>query len=189
MSNWFPVRFVILVLISVIVLLSIYPIGELFAQGGFREIHRGNQGGYRLIVVVQPEIPVVGTVHFVLTPNDLGSSEPITNARIRVIARNSDNGIAYQARALNTSESTGNYHTNIIFKSAGTWDLYIEIITDDIGKTTFRVPLQVGENPLPAQPLGSLIWLAIVSVLGGGAFYLWYSSGRIKHGFRDGHSG
>ena len=161
-------------------LLSLQPDRAAMANGNSTEIYRGSNDGYELIVGVQPDRPVVGSVHITITPIDLETASPVPHAQITVVAHDPEGKLAYQARAVSNPASIQYYDANITFESPGDWVLSIEISSDALGKTIFRVPLQVGEVPLPAQPAGTIVWLVVVSAIAGGGAYLWYRSRRLK---------
>ena len=97
------------------------------ANGDAIEIFRGREGQYEVIVGIQPEDPVVGTVHFTITPLDSSSSLPVTDAEIVIVANDQSGNPTYQARAINTPDSPQYYDANITFETPGTWTLLVSL--------------------------------------------------------------
>ena len=142
------------------------------------EIHRSQEGLYEIIVAVQPEVPVVGSVHVTVTPLDAETSAPVASAEVVVTASDAEGRAAYQVRAVNSPASPRYYDANITFERAGSWTLQVEVGSDDLGRATVFVPLQVGESPLAPGIAGTVVWLAIIAVLVGGALLIWRAASR-----------
>lgn len=159
-------------------LLTLAPFESVSANGHAVEIFRGNEGSYEIIVRILPEEPVVGTVHFSITPLDAVTLLPVTDSEILIVANDSGGEPTYQARALNTPKSPQDYEANISFESAGRWTLEIEVKSDDLGEATVTVPLNVGKQSIPPSGWGAIVLLAVVAVLVGGAIYVWHSGRR-----------
>ena len=148
------------------------------ANGDSVEIFRGSQGPYEIVVSIQPASPMVGTVHITVTPIDAATSEPLTQARITLVAHDGADAPVYQARAVNTPASPKYYDANISFESPGQWTLVVSVVTDDLGAATVRVPLDVAERPLPPALEGAIMLLVVIGAFVGGAAYLYFSSRR-----------
>ena len=152
--------------------------GPLSANGGTLEIFRGRGGSYEVVVGILPERPVVGTVHFSITPLDVSSSLPVTDAQILIIASDPRGEPTYQTRALNTPDSPQYYEANITFESPGRWELLVEVQSDQLGETTVTVPLELGEPPFTPSAAGAVVFFVLVLVLIGGSVYVWHSGRR-----------
>ena len=150
--------------------------GHATAHGEGVEFFRGREGSYELVVLVQPERPTVGTVHFVITPLDLEASLPVLDAEIDVVAHSPEGKPAYQVRALNQPLSLEDYHANITFDSPGEWTLFVDVRHDTLGRARFAVPLSVEEQSVGPGLGGAIAWLAVLGVLVGGSTYLWLRS-------------
>ena len=148
------------------------------ADGKGVEIFRAREGAYEIIVGVQPEVPVVGTVHITVTPVDLETSLPVVHAEIVIVAHDPEGVPAYQARAVNLPLAVQYYDANITFESPGDWTLIVDVRHDTLGSAEVSVPLHVGERPFPPGLAGTIVWVAVVLVLAGGAAYLVY---RVRH--------
>lgn len=152
--------------------------GDLSAHGDATEIFRGTEGAYELVLAVQPEETVVGTIHITITPFDAATSMLVDSAEIVIVAHDPEGAPTYQARAINTPASPEYYDANITFESDGEWTLMVSVDHATLGKATFSVPLGVGELPVPAGSGGAVVWLFVLVVLAGGATYVWRTSRR-----------
>ena len=159
-------------------LLTLAPAEGASANGHAVEIFRGREGSYEIIVAILPEEPVVGTVHFSVTPLDAVTLLPVTDSEIVIVANDSGGEPTYQTRALNTPKSPQHYEANITFESAGRWTLEIEVKSDDLGEVTVTVPLNVGEQSITPGGSGAVVFLVLLAVLAGGAVYVWHSARR-----------
>ena len=147
--------------------------GHSLANGESVEIFRGREGAYELIVGVQPETPVVGAIHFTITPLDIETSLPVVHAEINVVAHDPDGNPAYRVRAVNTPLAVQYYDANMTVHSPGAWTLAVEVSSDRLGRATFTVPVKVGPGPVASSLAGTVVWLAVVTVLATGATVLW----------------
>ena len=154
--------------------------GQAMANGDGLEIFRGRQGAYELTVGVQPPVPVVGPVHFTVTPFDAESSGPVLQAEITILAYDPQGNPAFQVRAVNSPAQRQYYDANITINAPGGWTLGIDVHSDALGDATFRVPLHVGASPLESGPAGAFVWIAVIAVLLGGTVFVWYSSRRAQ---------
>ena len=152
--------------------------GLSLANGESVEIFRGREGAYELIVGVQPETPVVGAIHFTITPLDVETSLPVVHAEISVVAHNPDGKPAYRVRAVNTPLAVRYYDANITIHSPGTWTLAVEVSSDRLGRVTFAVPVDVGTRPLAPSLAGTVVWVVVVAVLATGTAVLWIRTRR-----------
>ena len=149
-----------------------------YANGDTVEIFRGRGGPYEIAVGILPEEPVVGTVHFSVTPRDAETAQPVTDARVAIVALDQHGEPTYQARAVNTPASPAYYDTNVTFEAPGEWTLQVDVHSEKLGDGTVMVPLHVGEQSLPPVQAGGVIFFVLVLVLVGGAVYVWHSARR-----------
>ena len=153
-------------------------VSSAFANGDAVEIFRGEEGSYGIIVRILPKDPVVGIIHFSVTPLDAQSSLPVTDAIIVIVANNQLGEPSYQVRALNTPASAQDYEANITFESAGTWTLMVEVRSDSLGRAIFAVPVNLEEQPVGPGSVGAIVFLGVFMVLVGGGVYVYYSARR-----------
>lgn len=171
----------LLALVISIVTMLLVPQGQLSADGGDVEIFRGREGAYEITLAVRPEKPVVGTIHFSITPLSAETSELVPTATISIVAHNPQGEPMYQARALNFPVSPQYYDADLTIFTPGPWTIFVEISSDGLGEATFKVPLFVEEQRLtPNRVQGTILWLALIGVLGGGAVYVWLSARRSR---------
>ena len=171
-------RFRPVVAVPVLVILAILlaPVASASANGDAVEIFRSREGSYEIVVRVLPEEPVVGIVHFSITPLEASTALPVTDAEILIVANDQRGQPKYQARALNTPASPQNYDANITFESAGSWTLVIEVQSDRLGEVTVTGPLAVAKQSIGPGSSGGVVFLVLLVVLVGGSFYVWYSA-------------
>ena len=172
------VKAIVLGLTLLIMLLALPPSTRASANGDAVEIFRAREGPYEVVVGIQPEKPVVGTVHFSVTPLDASTSLPVTDAEIVIVANDKRGKPTYQARALNTPSSPQYYDANITFESAGAWTLLVSVRSQEVGEATFTVPLTVEGQSITPGLAGTFVFLALLAVLTGGALYVWHSARR-----------
>ena len=178
MIPWSRHRVAVLALAPLAGLLVVAPAGRALANGDAVEIFRGQEGPYEVIVGIQPVEPVVGTVHFSVTPLDASTSLPVTDAEITIVANDERGEPTYQARALNTPTSPQYYDANFTFEAPGTWTLLVQVKSEGLGEATATVPLTVREQSITPSPAGAFVLLIIVVALVGGSLYLWHSARR-----------
>ena len=174
----------VLALMALAALLTLSSVDRASANGEAVEIFRGREGPYEVIVAVLPEQPVVGTVHFSITPLNAATLLPVGDAKIVIVANNPRGEPTYQARALNTPDAPRYYEANITFESPGAWTLEIEVQSDDLGNVTITVPFDVGEQAIDPGSAGALVLLLVVMALVGGSLYVWYSARRLRRARR-----
>jgi hypothetical protein len=149
------------------------------AHGGGTEIFRAREGAYEIVVWVQPEIPVVGASHFTIKPFNVETSAPVNDAAINIVANDPRGAPTYRVRALSAPSSPQQYEANITFETPGLWTLSVSVEQDALGRATVDVPLRVDELALGPNRAGTVIWLAVIGILIGGASYLWLKQRRV----------
>ena len=156
------------------------------SNGDSVEIYRERGGGYEMVVGVLPERPRVGVVHVTITLLDAESGDPVSDARINVVAHDELGNARYQARAVNTPAAPRHYDANFTIESEGNWMLVVEVQSDRLNLATFNVPLSV-DSPSNEPGLGGLlIWLLVIAAFVGGGVYVWYSSVRASRRAAEG---
>lgn len=161
-------------------------IPTLFSSSGYAEaqtppltVFQENVEEYGLTVTVEPNPPLVGIVHFKITPVNLSTNEPITDAIIRLVASSNDGEKKIQAVAINNPQAREVYASNLKFRLAQTWSVDLEIDSPPSGPTTATFPIEIGAPPSPPQNAGAaFMFLGIFAALVGGAAYLVWSSRR-----------
>ena len=152
------------------------PWGHALAHGEALEIFRGREGPFEIVVSVQPNPPLVGTLHFSVTPINPESGTLLLNTEITIIANDPEGKPAYQVRAVNSPLSVELYDANMTVETPGDWTISVEVSREAQGTATFNFPLHIGEQALPPANIGTLVWLTVLVVLAGGATYVWYRS-------------
>ena len=155
-------------------------LGLVSANGDTVEIYRGQEGLYQIIVGVLPEKPVVGAVHFSVTPLEAATSELVADAEVLIIAGNPEGVDTYQALALNTPSSPRYYDANITFEQVGMWTIRIELQSPSLGREVVTIPLDIQEQAITPFSSGGIVFLAVLAILAGGAFYVWRSARRAR---------
>ena len=155
-------------------------LGLLSANGGTVEIYRGQEGLYQIIVGVLPEKPVVGSVHFSVTPLEAATSDLVPDAEVLIVAVNPEGVDTYQALALNTPSSPRYHDANITFEQVGMWTIRIELQSPSLGREAVTIPLDIQEQAITPFSPGGIVFLAVLAILVGGGFYVWWSGRRAR---------
>ena len=145
------------------------------------QLHRGPAGPYEVIITIQPHKPKVGTVHFGVTIFDPATQSLVEDAQVRIVAHppNPDDR-ALQTPALNDPATPIHYKGNIIFRSAGQWDLTAEIRTAEHGLATASTPINIAEASSVSSVEGLLMLILVTLALGGGTAYVIFSIKRAQ---------
>lgn len=165
---------------AVVVLVLVASAGPaVMANGAGKEIFRGVEGPFQLVVRVQPEEPALGAVHLTFEPTIASTGEPAEDAMIEVLAKDAEGAERYQVRAVNTPLERQYYDANITFHEAGEWTLVVDVEQAGTGSATFEVPMTVAPQLIPARAVaGTLVFLLISGAIVGGVVLLWYQSRR-----------
>ena len=142
------------------------------------EILDATQGNYRLVVNILPRVPAVGPINFTVYPTSAKDGAPIRDAEITLVSHDAEDVPTYQVKALNTPSTQGEYVGNLVIKSAGSWSIHIEVVTEGLGTEVFVAPISVAPAAVGSTPEAGLMMLLVMVafVLGGG--FLWLSSRR-----------
>ena len=153
------------------------------------QIYRGPAGPYEVIVTILPHKPKVGTVHFGVTILDPQAQTVVENARVRIVAYPPNpEDRALQTPALNDPATPIHYKGNIIFRSAGQWNLVAEIQTAEHGEMSATTPLYIAEPATVPSFEGRLILALVTLALGGGTAWVVFSIRRAQRA-RDAEQG
>ena len=185
--RWWRLRAVSVVLgtiAGVALLASMTPTA--LSNGDSVEIYRERGGGYEMVVGVLPERPTVGVVHVTITLLDAESGDPVSDARVVVVAYDELGNARYQARAVNTPAAPRYYDANFTIETEGNWTLVVEVQSDRLSLATFNVPLSIGAQTYEPGLGGLLIWLLVIAAFVGGGAYVWYSSVRASRRAAEG---
>ena len=145
------------------------------------QLHRGPAGPYEVIITIQPHRPKVGTVHFGVTILDPATQSLVEDAKVRIVAHppNPDDR-ALQTPALNDPATPIHYKGNIIFRSAGQWNLVAEIQTAEHGEVAATTPINIAEAASTSSVEGLLMLALVTLALGGGTAYVIFSIRRAQ---------
>lgn len=135
---------------------------------------------YEVAVETQPEVPVVGLVHFTVKPIETKDSAPVLGAQIEIIAHKPDGRPAYRSPAINTPADRSRYDANITFPSAGVWTLVVGVSDEHLGEEHFSFKLPLVETELTSGLMGTLVWLLTFTTLISGGSYLAYRSRQLQ---------
>ena len=168
-------RMLILPLLLIVFLVGLQPA---VAHERAVEIFRGQDGRFEVVIAALPEKPVVGTVHFSITPVDAASGALISDADVTLTVRRGPEERAIQARAVNTPAAPQYYDANITFASAGEWTAVVEIRSTTLGEATVEMGFTIDDRRITPSSAGTFVFLGILVFLAGGVAYLWRSSRR-----------
>ena len=144
-------------------------------------------GDFEVGVRWLPPAPQVGFVNVALKPAIAATGEPVTDARVVVVAERSlvVNGESvvepdFEVVAVNNPEEPTVYRANMKFEEAGNWILHIRIDSPTAGQADFRAPIVTLPPPIEPGLEGGWVFLGIVIVLLAGSAYLVISSRRAR---------
>ncbi len=163
-----------------LLLLAVFLIGLRSAVAHERtvEIFRGQDGRFEVVIAALPERPVVGTVHFSITPVDAASGALIPDADVTLTVRRGPAERPIRARAVNTPAALQYYDANITFASSGEWTAVVEVRSDNLGDATVETSFRIDDRRIPPSSSGAFVLLGILVLFAGGVAYLWRSSRR-----------
>lgn len=144
-------------------------------------------GDFEVGVRWLPPAPQVGIVNVALKPTVAATGEPVTDARVLIVAEHSlvVNGESviepdFEVVAVNNPEEPTVYRANMKFEEAGNWVLHIQIDSPTSGHADFRAPIVTLPPPIEPGLEGGWVFLGIVIVLSAGSIYLVISSRRAR---------
>jgi len=158
---------------AILCLLATWPLPLLAHGGGVPQITRATAGSYLVYVWSNPESPRAGeSLHVtvgVTMANADGSEVPITDAAVRIHARNSS-GSVLDFTAEPGAAAGGVYYEADLLLDAGEWVLDVEILPPvggvQGGTVSFPVQVQVA-----AGTRGWMVGLGAVSLTAGLVLY------------------
>lgn len=169
-------------LIISVLLFAFTPYHDALANGHTTEIFRAEKDGdFEIAVGIQPEKPIIGTVHFSVTLSDMNTKLPISDAKITLMAEKNEGHMKYQAKALNFPASPNYYATNITFKSAGLWTLIVSVQMKGVEESTFIIPLDIGNQSITPGIAGNFVFLAVLALLFLGSMYILRKSQHLQN--------
>ena len=149
------------------------------ANGRSVEVFRTIEGSYELIVALQPAEPVVGAVHFTITPVDAATSAPVTDARVEILARGPGGSPAYHAVAVNSPAEPEYYDFNLTLGQQGEWTLTVDVSSEALGQASVTLSFFVDARPLEPGVASTFVWLLVIGAFVSGILYLWRTSRRL----------
>lgn len=138
-------------------------------------------GPETVVVYMEPELPVVGGVHFEVAVSRTDTGQPIRELQVRVYGDPPVEGTRQTSRALDTNERPGIYAGNLEMDKAGTWVVSVDLVsTPDAPPVSLKFPVEVRARGRAATGLGTLVWALISAAIVGGVAWLWWSSKRAR---------
>ncbi|MCL0029205.1 FixH family protein [Dehalococcoidia bacterium] len=150
------------------------------------ELFRGRAGPYEAMVAIRPHVPMVGTIHFLVSVLDADTRKAIAGARVLIVAFDEDGSPVYQSLAVDTPASPGVYEANITFSEPGRWSLRVNLVSQLMGEASFDVPLEVRPAPKSASSAGALLFFTIIAVLVAGTAYVADTARRARRRTQSG---
>jgi hypothetical protein len=144
------------------------------------EIFREVDGQFEIVVAALPENPVVGTVHFSVTPMEAATGAVASDANVTLTVRRGPDQRPIVARAVNTPAAPQFYDANVTFATAGDWSMTVDVQSDELGEATVEVLLRVDDQRITPNSAAGYVFLGVVALLVGGAVHLWLSSRRAR---------
>ena len=176
-------------ILGLAVALCVLATGVVWAQSDedFDPLFVRTVGDFEVGVRWLPPAPQVGFVNIALKPTVAATGEPVTDARVLIVAERSlvVNGESvmepdFEVVAVNNPEEPTVYRANIKFEEAGNWALHIQIDSPTSGQADFRAPIVTLPPPIEPGLEGGWVFLGIVIVLSAGSIYLVISSRRAR---------
>ena len=140
---------------------------------GVQQLLKERSGPYEMTVVASSGTPARGSLYLWITLTDITSTNPITDADVRIIASQSDKGPEGHAIALHSPIAPGSYTADINLLKAGTWSLSFVVKNPPIDEITITTTLEVRES-LRDIRTGTFAWMFVILVIVSGACYIWW---------------
>ncbi len=144
------------------------------------ELFRGRSAPYEIVVAIRPDVPLVGTIHFLVSVLDSDSRETVADARVLIVAIDEDGVPIYQSLAVDTPDTPGLYEANISFSEPGRLNIRVDIENKRMGEGSFNVPLEVRPPPGSAGSGGGIVFAGVIAVLVAGTVYVAYTARRSR---------
>ena len=146
----------------------------------FDPLFKRSVGNFEVGVRWLPPAPQVGYVNIAVRPTVAATGEPVTDARVIIVAEEAVDEPVFEVVAVNNPDSPAIYRANMKFEEAGNWILRIQIDSPAVGQADFRAPLVALPPPIEPGLEGGWVLLGIVIALAGGSVYLVISSKRAR---------
>ncbi len=168
--------------IAAIICLSLPVLNEARAQSdeSFDPLFVRPAGYFEVAVRWLPPAPQVGLVNIALKPMIAETGEPITDARVLLVAEEAVEEPVFEVVAVNNPEKPTVYRANMKFEEAGNWILHIQIDSPTHGYADFRAPIVLLPPPIEPGLEGGWVFLGIIIALTAGSVYLVFSSRRAR---------
>lgn len=140
---------------------------------GVQQLLKEQSGPYEMTVVASSGTPARGSLYLWITLTDIVSTNPVTDADVRIIARQLDKGPEGRAIALHSPIAPGSYTADINLLKAGTWSLSFVVTNPPIDEITITTTLEVRES-LRDIRTGTFGWIFVILVIVSGACYIWW---------------
>ena len=133
-----------------------------------------------------PPAPQVGFINMAVKPMMADTGEPVSDARIRIIAQGEErSGVMariagesdpdFEVLAVNSPASPFVYRATMKFEEAGNWVMRFEVDSPSAGSSEFQAPIVVLPAPIPPGGQGAWAFLGIVIALSAGSAYIVWS--------------
>ena len=134
-------------------------------------------GPYIVQVELSPDPPTIRGVLVAVTVVDAATGEPISDAGVRILTVNREDGVLGNTPARSNSVFPGYYRVPIS-PEPGTWSLQIAIASE-LGEVVVDQPDLI--IPRYKAPLaGTLVYALVVAAIVGVSTYLWWTSRRAR---------
>ncbi|MCH7606696.1 MAG: hypothetical protein IH962_06035 [Chloroflexi bacterium] len=151
---------------------------DLLAQETDRDPYFVTEGAYEIEVMSNLTNISVGRAQLVIIVNEAASGQPVPDARVTIRTKNPPDGREGWATALNSPVNPARYTTELRLRGPGVWNASVEVISP-LGTVIVDIPaLRV--PPTRWSTAGGMVFVVVFIVLGLGAGYLWWSSGRVR---------
>ncbi len=140
-----------------------------------RERLRQVVGPYEVGLTLQPFIPAVGQIHFIVKLKEAATGEPVDGAVVKLKADHEEEE-SIEVRVLNTPDDIEAYHANMTLPESGVWTFVLDVEKEGLEPISLEVPVVVTEPPLPAGEAGTFVWIMVFLALIGGTLFLWNKS-------------
>lgn len=162
-------------LLSILATLTI-ALKESHAHGEAKEVFRGSNDKYGIVVNVLPKTPMVGIVHFTIEPVETTTGQPMTDTHVVLIARLGN--AAFQSTAVNTPTDPFRYDANITFYAPGVWDIEIGIGKNPKPNDYLSFSMHISDASIIRSPAAGIVYVFVFLAITAGAIYLWITSSK-----------
>ena len=132
-------------------------------------------GPFDVVITLQPFIPAVGHVHFIVKLTEAASGEPVDGAIVKIRADHEEEE-SIEVRVLNTPDDIEAYHANMTLPESGLWTFILDVEKEGLDPISVEVSVPVAEPRLPAGEAGTFVWIMVFLALIGGTLFLWNKS-------------